>query len=170
MNTVPIQLILSGIFLSASIWVAQRQTLKRWLRIVLALPLLTLSVLSLWLGNEQATTLGPSEHWYDGGAVCELMFFLLMLVGMAARYVTKAIEVRRAKISELEKAGKDFVKPGLEFDAWEFSYPLFLSVVTYGALVSQMKDQSLTLANATLSFQTGFFWQTLLTSKQPGSK
>jgi len=40
------------------------------------------------------------------------------------------------------------------------------SFVTYGALLAQIGDSMITLANATLSFQTGFFWQTILTAKR----
>lgn len=43
---------------------------------------------------------------------------------------------------------------------------MFVSVVTFGALVTQLKDHTLSVSNATLSFQTGFFWQTILTAKQ----
>jgi len=62
-------------------------------------------------------TLG-AEEWYQTSPYLETGFFLLMLIGMAARYVTKAIEVRRERISELKKAGGPFTKPPLEFDIW----------------------------------------------------
>ncbi len=85
---------------------------------------------------------------------------------MIARYMTNAIEVRREKISALQKQGGAYSTPSLAFDIWEFSYPLFVSVVTFGGLLSQLKDHTLSLANAVLSFQTGFFWQTILAGRQ----
>ena len=46
-------------------------------------------------------------------------------------------------------------KPSIEFDAWEFSYPLFVSVITFGTLLSQLEGNVLNVANIVLSFQTG---------------
>jgi hypothetical protein len=89
-----------------------------------------------------------------------------MILGMMSRYLTKAIDVRRERIQELEQAGAPFKKPGIDFDAWEFSYPFFVSVITYGLLMSQMERDDITVPNIALSFQTGFFWQTILAAKQ----
>lgn len=89
-----------------------------------------------------------------------------MLLGMVARYFTQAIELRRAKIERLSNDGKPFDKPKLEFDAWEFAYPFFISMITYGALAAQMDDAKLKIATITLCFQCGFFWQTILGAKQ----
>jgi hypothetical protein len=112
-------------------------------------------------------TLGDETRVWNETPFRELILFALMIVGMAARYMTHAIELRRERIKELskEQGGIRGRKPKLEFDAWEFSYPLFVSVVTFGALLSQIGDSFLTLANTILSFQTGFFWQTVLAKR-----
>jgi hypothetical protein len=88
-----------------------------------------------------------------------------MLVGMAIRYVTKAIEERRERIAAWKESGKLGGAPGLEFDRWEFVYPMLLSAITFGSLLPQIKSDELTLETTLLAFQTGFFWQTLLASK-----
>jgi hypothetical protein len=62
-------------------------------------------------------------------------------------------------------AGRQGNSPGLEFDMWEFAYPMLLSAITFSSLLPQLKGDGLTLENTLLGFQTGFFWQTLLASK-----
>jgi hypothetical protein len=156
--------VVSGILISLVIWVVQRHQWKMSIRLLSAAATLVVLGAFVYLQGGPAT-LG-AEKWYETSPYLELFFFLLMLTGMAARYVTKAIEIRRDKIAELQKQGVPVVKPKLEFDIWEFSYPLFVSVVTYGALLSQLKDHTFSVSNATLSFQTGFFWQTVLAAKQ----
>lgn len=156
--------VVSGILISVLIWFAQRRQWKKWIRsICVASTSLVLAVFVYFQSGP--ATLG-AEKWYETSPYLELFFFLLMLTGMAARYITKAIEIRRDKIAELQKQGQAVAKPKLEFDIWEFSYPLFVSVVTYGALLSQLKDHTFSVGNATLSFQTGFFWQTVLAARQ----
>ena len=54
-------------------------------------------------------TLGEKGPWYDASPYLEIIFFVLMFLGMSARYVTKAIETRREKILELQKQGTPFV-------------------------------------------------------------
>jgi hypothetical protein len=51
-------------------------------------------------------------------------------------------------------------------DPWDFSRPFLVSVATFGGLLSQIGDRRLDWATLALSFQTGFFWQTLLKRKQ----
>ena len=81
---------------------------------------------------------------------------------MFARYITKAIEIRQEKIAILKKDNEEFVKPKLEFDIWEFSYPLFISLITFSVVLQQTSADSVTMTNIILSFQTGFVWQTIL--------
>jgi len=157
--------IVSGVLISLLIWVAQRRQWKTWIRLLGAGATVVLLAVFIYF-QSGPPTLG-AEKRYETSPYIEIFFFLLMLTGMAARYITKAIEIRRDKIAELQKQGRTVPKPKLEFDVWEFSYPLFVSVVTYGALLSQLKDHTFSIGNATLSFQTGFFWQTVLASK-PG--
>lgn len=103
------------------------------------------------------------EHWYNRSPYFQMLLFLFMILGMASQYFYNAVLVRRNKIAKLkENEGTMERKPKIEFDMWEFSLPMFVSVMTYGALLSQIEDEQLTISNVVLSYQTGFFWQTIL--------
>jgi hypothetical protein len=159
----------SGTLVTLAIWFVQRRSWQLWIRVVCLLVTLAALLLFLYFQAGFSTlTLGGEEKWHNTSPYVEILFFLFMLAGMGARYITKAIEVRREKIAELKRQGGTFANPKIEFDLWEFSYPLFISIITYGILASQIKDHSFSIANATLSFQTGFFWQTLLAKQQGG--
>lgn len=149
----------NGLLVTAVIWLIQRQRWTLAKRLVLSLILTILLGLSLYLINNKAFLGGGG--WYEKSPFREAILFLVMLCGMSARYVTKAIEDRREKLKQLNGSDQ-YGKPKLEFDVWEFSYPLFFSVVTFGSLLGQIKDDNLTFTTIVLSFQTGFFWQTLL--------
>jgi len=133
---------------------------RRWYAL-LAIVVVAASVVIIASISMSALTLLGAESWYDRQPWEDVVLFVMMILGMAARYVTKEIEDRRRRIDELRRAG-DPSKPGLQFDSWEFAYPLFFSVVTFGALLGQLQNSAISLANMILSFQTGFFWQTLL--------
>ncbi len=152
-----------GILVSVMIWVLQRQHLNLLLRISISGLLLCLIGITVYF-NMEPVTLGD-KSWYDISPFKEIVLFIIMLLGMVARYFTKAIDERREKIAKLKKSGKPFKKVKIEFDMWEFSYPLFVSVITFGGVLSQTSMETLTLSNVIISFQTGFFWQTLLTKK-----
>lgn len=109
-------------------------------------------------------TLG-TERWWQESPWREIALFVSMLTGMSVRYVTNAIEERRARLVKWKDNGSMGARPGLDIDKWEFAYPLLVSALTFGTLLSQTKSDSLTLQTVLLSFQTGFFWQTLLAAK-----
>ena len=149
-----------GIFLAMCIWIVQTRRFgwktKSGMLIVFCLAFagfVSLIQPGLFLGN---------SAWYDRTPYKEICFLVLMLFGMVVRYFAYAIEQRRDRIAQLQKSGESVPKVPLRFDVWEFSYPLLFSVVTFGGLLGQVKDSGLTVANAMLSFQSGFFWQTLL--------
>jgi hypothetical protein len=141
-------------------------TIITWRRIPVVFKLVGLALIAVI-----AFAISPSqgflsdERWYDRTPYREILLFLLMLAGMIARYFTRLIEERRNQIATTTSRKK----PRLDFDLWEFSYPLFISVITFGVLMAQIGDESLSLADVTLSFQTGFFWQTVLGAVQQGT-
>jgi len=154
--------ILIGIQFALIVGIVQKK-LKLHIKISITL-LLILSIFFIIFLNTQPVKLGENS-WYNKTPAKELILFLIMLLGIIARYFTKLIEERREKISELKKNGASFEKPKLEFDLYEFMYPIFISVITFGSLMSQIEIKTLVLSNIILSFQTGFFWQTLLSKK-----
>jgi hypothetical protein len=86
-----------------------------------------------------------------------------MLLGMAASYFNRLIIERRAKIEELRKKGV-FAKPNIDFDVWEFVQPFFVSLITFGAVIGKLNAND-NWINIIIGFETGFFWQTILSSR-----
>jgi len=107
-------------------------------------------------------TLLERRIWYNCSPYVELTYFLMMILGMIARYITKAIDDRNERITKIEKIGDYSTKPKVQFDGWNFSYPFFVSILTFGFLLQQIKTETLNISEVVLSFQTGFFWQTIL--------
>jgi hypothetical protein len=95
----------------------------------------------------------------------EFLLFAVMLLGMMARMLSLAIEERRTHLMRSEAASN----PELRIDKWEFVYPMLFAVPTFGALLSQLQTESLSVPAVTLAFQNGFFWQTLFKSKLNGN-
>ena len=113
-------------------------------------------------------TLGADQpaQWYERTPAREVLFLVFMLLGIAARSLSKAIEERRAQITRLRESGGPLAKPKLEMDVWEFAYPMLFAVITYGALLGQIGASAVTFQTMVLSFQNGFFWQTLLRTRE----
>ena len=109
-------------------------------------------------------TLGP-EKWWQQGFVVRSILFVALISGMMVRCLTRAIEERRERVSKWRQTGSRGRRPGVEIDGWEFAYPLLLSAITFAALLPQLKSDGITTENFLLSFQTGFFWQTLMAVK-----
>jgi len=159
-----INFMVSGILIASFIWILQNRLLPNPIRVILAVICLMGFTFSMYLAA--GPVLLSQKNWYNASPFIEIILFLLMIFGMAARYFTNAIEVRRNKIKKRKSSDHlAYEKPSLEFDLWEFSYPLFFSVVTFGALLSQLDEKIISITSAVLSFQTGFFWQTILKQK-----
>lgn len=148
-----------------------RSPALRWL---VASVLLALSLISAayWLFKPPGPQVLSSDEstWLNATPYRELLLFVLMLIGMTARFVTAAIEERRAQIAALRASGKTdrrSLSIPIRFDRWELVYPMMVSVITFGALLHQLESTEVTLANAIISFQTGFFWQTILVRAEP---
>ena len=158
-------IIVLGVFVALSIWIIQT-TRFGWKTKAIALIVLSLVFIGFASLIQPESFLGNTA-WYNRTPYKEICFLVLMLLGMVVRYFAYAIEQRRDRIAQLRKGGEPDSKLSLQFDVWEFSYPLLFSVVTFGGLLGQVKDGNLTVANVMLSFQSGFFWQTLLKKSAP---
>jgi hypothetical protein len=133
-----------------------------WLiKTVVMLCLSVVLAVSVFIFIEPAT-LGASQ-WFQQSPWWELLLFLVMLAGMMCRYITAAIEERRDRL----RTSTNKRRVRIRFDPWEFSYPLFVSVITFGGVLSAISAKEVSLQNVILSFQTGFFWQTILASRVP---
>ncbi len=125
------------------------------------LPLVALAGFSLLRSPE---TLGPSD-WLQSPFWRGIVLFHCMIAGMVGRSLSHAIEDRRDRVVKWHLAGSPGQPPRIEFDRWEFAYPLLFSAITFGTLLGQLKTQEITMESVLLSFQTGFFWQTLLAAR-----
>lgn len=132
---------------------------RPWVRALGAVLLLS-TIIGVWLAAPPLT-LGSEEAWYSQSPWREVVLFVAMILGMAARYLTQAIEVRRTEIAALRAQGK---KGGvsIRFDIWEFIYPMLVSVITFGTLLPYITNRAELLPCLIIAFQTGFFWQTIL--------
>ena len=152
-----------GVPIALLIWLVQRTQMPALVRTILCVAAVAAVALGLaWFGMAAGSSFLGSKAWYDGSPWREIFLLVLMMAGMAARYFTSAIEDRRERLKSLARKGQREVAVPLTFDVWEFSYPFLFSVVTFGSLLGQIKDQDVSLTTVLLSFQTGFFWQTLL--------
>jgi hypothetical protein len=156
--------IIAGIAAAAVSWLAFRSRVPRRARLPLAAIAAAAVAGIAFYVFRGPQTLGD-EAWWQKTPGFEITLFAVMLLGMVVRYITKAIEDRRQTVAEWKKAGGEGKRPGLELDKWEFAYPLLISAITFGALLSQIKAEQPAIENLLLAFQTGFFWQTLLAAK-----
>lgn len=139
---------------------------SRWIVALLLLLVgagLIIALTSFRFGTQ---TLSEEAPWFDRTPYREGMLFLFMLGGMVARFVTLAIEERRSAIKARAASSTQAERmPGvpIRFDIWELVYPMMVSVITFGVLLKQIDASQLSVASIVMSFQTGFFWQTILT-------
>jgi hypothetical protein len=107
--------------------------------------------------------------WFQESPIRESVLFAAMLFGMAASYLTKQIEQRRNRIEEKRKTSDTSATP-LEFDLWEFTYPMLVSVITFGAILQSIGESAADLPSAILSFQTGFFFGKQFSHEAPPNR
>jgi hypothetical protein len=116
-----------------------------------------------------AQSLGP-DSWYNAAPFREIILYALMLSGMAAYAITNAIDERRPKLAAWRQAGGTGPRPTVEIDLWEFFYPFIISFITFGVLISQLSNPiALSVSALVIAFQTGFFWQTIISKVRGGS-
>jgi hypothetical protein len=126
-----------------------------WWRGVVAFVVTAVFVMYITPGGPP--TLGADESWWNTSPAKELLLFGSMLLGMAARVLSVAIEHRKSNPGE-----------GLAVDRWDFVYPMLFAVPTFGAVLSQARTEAVGVVEFVLAFQTGFFWQTILKKGELG--
>jgi hypothetical protein len=120
--------------------------------------IITGAIAAVFFQATTPVTLGSDGQWFSMSPFRELFLFGSMLFGMLARVLSLAIEKHRS----LDTSNAERVSTRLVIDRWEFVYPMLFAVPTFGALLTQLGDNPLSLPNFILAFQTGFFWQTVL--------
>jgi len=79
-----------------------------------------------------------------------------MVAGMVSKYLWDLIEARKSRRSD---PGSD-KNVSIRFDIWECIQPLLVAGIVFSGVLSDSKV--LTLPLMLLSYQNGFFWQTIL--------
>jgi divalent metal cation (Fe/Co/Zn/Cd) transporter len=95
-------------------------------------------------------------EWYQQVPYKQLIALVVMIAGMAAKYFFDLIEARRRRKSAGDSRAR------LRFDRWDFAQPFLVSLIVFGSFWSGHGDDVLSLNWLIMSFQNGFFWQTLL--------
>jgi hypothetical protein len=154
-----ISFLVVGLLLTGLLAILTKRRISQLIRVativVIAIVVYGLTVI------EGPVHLGEQLPWYQASPYREIILFVFMIFGMMARVLSAAIEERRNRMRDGTQA------PGLNLDFWESTYPLLFSVITFGALLTQVGDNNLGVTVIVLAFQTGFFWQTII--KQPRS-
>jgi hypothetical protein len=90
------------------------------------------------------------------------VLFVVLLLGMNAKYLWDLIEERQKQNAKLLPGS---ARVGLAFDFWDFVKPLLVAAIVFEAVAGVQH----TLSRAVLvgSFQNGFFWQTVFQKKMP---
>jgi MFS family permease len=91
----------------------------------------------------------------------QLIIYGVMALGMVASVLNDAIKERKKKLA---KGGSPRIK--LKLDNWDIVQPLLVSFLTFGFLFGQIGSVALSVANLTVSFQTGFFWHVIIGNRR----
>ena len=132
-----------GLIATLSFSIAATRRISRAVKVILLIALLGIAAIATYIANTPLT-LDDEKAWYATTPGREALLFLTMLSGMAARYLSRAIEERRVNLSAAATAGAR--RAPLYFDLWEFIYPMLFSVVSYGALLNQIQNDRLTVS------------------------
>ena len=106
------------------------------------------------------TSLGSLGPQTEPDWLSETILFVVLLLGMSAKYLWDLIELRNEKNAK-RTTGEPEV--GLEFDFWDYVKPMLVSVIIFVAVTGM--DYKLSRTTLLTSFQNGFFWQTVFRKK-----
>jgi hypothetical protein len=131
--------------------------LKGWRRIITVVALIAMVFMLLILWHDDVILRG-SRSWWRTSPFKEILLFAAMVGGMSAKYLWDLIEVRRSKMKTLK--GQNVP---LGFDGWDFFQPLLVAGIVFSGVLATLKEMD--APTVLLSFQNGFFWQTVLKRK-----
>ncbi len=112
------------------------------------------AMLSGWYWLSEPIFLGEDRPWFDKTPYWQLFLFVVMLAGMFCRVVS--VKIEEWQVQQRRRGRR------MTFSKWEFFLPLSVSVMTFGGVLSAVSSHGVSFQNIVTSFQTGFFWQTLL--------
>jgi len=126
------------------------------LRILLILLLVILSVFVFTIFGITPPVRGEGEAWYQITPWKHIILFIVMLVGMITNYLFELLQARiKAKESEGKLQPPKFI--------WEkLVLPLIIAGILFGYFWGQHSNEPMGMAVIFISYQNGFFWQTIL--------
>ena len=107
------------------------------------------------------TVRAPDFPWYEDTPWKQIIALSLTILGMAAKYLYDVIEERRHSRSSRSSP------PPLNIDVWEFILPFLVSFIVFGAFWNAHGDQTIDVTWLVITFQNGFFWQTVMSGAGP---
>jgi hypothetical protein len=83
----------------------------------------------------------------------EIGLYLIMLVGMASKYLFDVIGDKKRK--------------KIKFNKWQFIKPFLVSPMIFGAVYAMIPETTSALLLLIFAYQNGFFWHTVLNKIAP---
>jgi len=151
--------LLLGVPTVTAVFILQSRRFTILARVALVVCCIILFAVFAWLLHP-AIQLASAE-WWERSPWRHMIMYSLMMVGVCASILNKAIEERRREISRL-KVSDEKTKIRIRLDGWDFVKGFLLSWITYSCLISQIGKSSLSVATAVIGIQTGFFWETVV--------
>ena len=122
---------------------------------------LTFTFLSLLLQNDLRFR-GGQPIWYENSPWKQLVLFSVMLLGMLTNTIYDLLKTRiNSKLSN------DGGKVKHQFIWEQFLLPLTISGILFGYIWGNHSNESLDTSTILLSYQNGFFWQTIISKLIP---
>lgn len=122
-------------------------------RLILVILLILFFIFLMWLFKVDTRS---ASIWFNNSPYKQLIALFFILLGMSAKVIFNGIEERKKKISNGIK------NPPVKIDKWDFFKPFIVSFIVFGVFWNKYGHEILTLNYLIISFQNGFFWQTIL--------
>ena len=144
--------IVSILLLISVFWMRRRVSLVwRLLGLILLISFFTFDI---WIFP--VTTRSVDLAWYEQAPYKHLISLSFLVAGMASKVLYDAIDALRLRKSKGEASTR------LQIDNWDFVQPFLVAFIVFGAFWQLHGQESLNLTWLVLSYQNGFFWQTIL--------
>ena len=161
-----LSMLMLGLPICIALFIVRRNRLHALVRIPVLLGCLCWFVIDAF-AMRSGVFLG-SSNWWQNSPWRGLIMFALMLAGMEVRVLNSAIIIMRADNAKLKAQGKS-QNARLKIDRWDLFQPAIFSLLTFSVLYGQIGNGALSVASISLSFETGFLWQTVVGKQITGS-
>lgn len=124
-------------------------------KIALLLLLLFFSIATFWVLETKIPVRSPDQSWYEITPWKQIVLVISTLFGMISNYL---LEYFQARIDTKKSGGKRMPK-----FIWEkIALPFIVAILVFGYFWEQHGKEPINVRIMLISFQNGFFWQTVL--------